>query len=235
MDPLAQELPNLLQGQLDGLNAFFNESIGATYDSDWAFHAMFIETSMKALTIGMAAVAGVESLAQGPEYNVQLQIANERLAVLNTAIAEIGPPLASISQYEEAWSNLYWATSDCIAALRTAVNRALIMIEDQSVELGPLGTAVMNLYKGVDGFIQSGWDKAGGMVQRLADYGIDQAIDRAPDLVDTYYAEMSGKIEELKAMLLSEVESRAKKGAISGVVPLLIGAGVIAMIAWKKR
>jgi len=109
------------------------------------------------------------------------------------------------------------------------------MIEDQSVELGPLGTAVMNLYKGVDGFIQSGWDKAGGMVQRLADYGIDQAIDRAPELVDTYYAELSGKIEELKAMLLSEVESRAKKGAISGVVPLLIGAGVIAMLAWKKR
>ena len=237
MDPTAQELPNLLQGQLDGLNTFFGNAIGETYDSDWGFHAMFLETSMKAFTIGMAAVAGVEALAQGPEYNNLMQIANERLSVLNEAVSRIGPPLASISEYEEAWAGLYWATSDCIAALRTAVSSAIMMLEEQSAAPGPLTAALSKIFLSTEQAVQSAWNKIDPeqIARRMANAAVDQAIVRSDEVVSAYMKETQKQIQALKDELLRQVESRAKEGAVGGVMPLLIGAGILALIVMRKR
>lgn len=237
MDTTAQELPNLLQGQLDGLNTFFETAKGETYDSDWGFHAMFLETSMKAFTIGTSAVAGVEALAQGPEYNTLMQIANDRLSVLNEAVSRIGPPLASISEYEEAWAALYWATSDCIAALRTAVSSAIMMLEEESAAPGPLTAALSKIFLSTEQAVLSVWDKFDyeKIAERMANAAVDQVILRSEEVVSAYMKEVEKQIQDLKDQLLSQVESRAKEGAVGGVMPLLIGAGILALIMMRKR
>ena len=69
----------------------------------------------------------------------------------------------------------------------------------------------------------------------MANAAVDQVILRSEEVVSAYMKEVEKQIQDLKDQLLSQVESRAKEGAVGGVMPLLIGAGILALIMMRKR
>jgi hypothetical protein len=224
-----QELPNELQGRLDGLNAWLESASKA--ESAEEYHTTYIETAVNAFSIGTSAIAAAQAIASTASLNNELSLANSRLRALNESLASVGPTLTSSQEYEDQWGGVYWAVSDCIAALRQTVNRALMKLDDDAFP----PSLADELVSQVQSYIDNTWEWVRWGAKDLASVGgtafvtsaAEELNDRIPGMRDALDAVMEG--------FLLEVEARAKKSAVSGVMPLLVGAGVLVLVMMRKR
>lgn len=227
-----QELPNELQGKLDGLNAWLESASKA--ESVEEYHATYIETAVNAFSIGTSAIAAAQAIASTASLNNELSLANSRLRALNESLASVGPTLTSSQEYEDQWGGVYWAVSDCIAALRQTVNRALMKLEDDAFSpslADELVSQVQSIGPTLRSYIDNTWEWVRWGVKDLASGGGAAFVASAAE-------ELNNRIPGIKDAVmegvLPEVEARAKKGAKSGVMPLLIGAVVLVAVMMKR-
>lgn len=222
-------MPNELQGKLDGLSVWLESAAQASSVEE--YHAAYIEAVVNAFSIGTAAIAATQAIASTASFNNELALADTRLRALNDAALPVGPVLASSQEYEDQWGGVYWAVSDCIATLRQTVNRMLMKIEDQSFSPS-LAEELMSQAKSIGptirSYIDDSWEWSKSKVAELGGSFVTGGVNRLNE-------EMPKIKDAILKGVLPEVEARAKKGAVSGVMPLLVGAGVLVLVMMRKR
>ena len=224
-----QELPNELQGKLDGLNTWLDSAAQASSVEE--YYAAYIETVVNAFSIGTAAIAATQAIAETASFENELALSFTRLRALNDEALQAGEALSSSQEYKDKWGGVYWAVSDCIATLRQTVNRMLMKIEDQSFSPS-LAEELMSQAKSIGptvrSYIDDSWEWSKSKVSELGDAFVTGGVNRFKEEIPTIR-------DEILKGVLPEVEARAKKGAVSGVMPLLVGAGVLVLVMMRKR
>lgn len=239
-----QDTPNFLQSELDALNNQFNAEISAiTEDAN----AWFSELTLK--TVSLFTLGEVESTFLFAAFQGFPDLYQDRLISardnFGDALGASMAPAATLEDLQNAWGGIYSAGTAYFKLLAEMVNRANIAIEDKKAEMSDMEMKIAQSLDRLGTAIVDAKDSMYAWSQEVvADYnraaGYGQA-EGAGDYVKGNQEEIIKGIldDPALAAFINEVNQRvagtAKRSAQKGVMPLLIGAGLVAALFMAKK
>ncbi len=239
-----QDTPNFLQSELDALNNQFNAEISAiTEDAN----AWFSELTLKAVslfTLGEVESTFLFAAFQGFPDLFQDRLMNAR-DNFGDALGASMAPAATLEELQNAWGGIYSAGTAYFNVLAEMVNRANIAIEDKKAEMSDME---MKIAQSLDRLGTAIVDAKDSMYAWSQEVVADYSQAAGSGFVEGAGGYVKGNQKELLEGILNDpalasfinevnqkVAGTAKRSAQKGVMPLLIGAGLVAALFMAKK
>lgn len=239
-----QDTPNFLQSELDALNNHFNAEISAiTEDAN----AWFSELTLKAVslfTLGEVESTFLFAAFQGFPDLFQDRLMNAR-DNFGDALGASMAPAATLEELQNAWGGIYSAGTAYFNVLAEMVNRANIAIEDKKAEMSDME---MKIAQSLDRLGTAIVDAKDSMYAWSQEVVADYSQAAGSGFVEGAGGYVKGNQKELLEGILNDpalasfinevnqkVAGTAKRSAQKGVMPLLIGAGLVAALFMAKK